>query len=67
MTVTQIVIKFLNTNYIFLGILGRPGHDPYWVMTQIFGLGHDHDPSTTLVLKCHFNSITILKKFYLKK
>jgi hypothetical protein len=28
MTVTQVVIKFLNTNYIFLGILGRPGHDP---------------------------------------
>ena len=47
MTVTQVVIKFLNTNYIFLGILGRPGHDPYWVMTQIFGLGHDHDPFMT--------------------
>ena len=24
----RLVIKFLNTNYIFLGILGRPGHDP---------------------------------------
>jgi hypothetical protein len=33
--------KILNTNYKFLGILGRPGHDPMRVMTQIFGLGHD--------------------------
>ena len=40
MTVTQVVIKFLNTNYIFLGILGRPGHDLIRIMTQIFGLGH---------------------------
>jgi hypothetical protein len=38
MTVTQVLIKFLNTNYIFLGILGRPGRDPIRVMT---GLVHD--------------------------
>ena len=56
--------KFLNTNYIFLWILGRPGrdpgHDPSWVMTQIFlvwvmtqsghvRLGHDRSRVMTQI------------------
>ena len=36
---------FLDANFNFLVFLGRPGRDPghvpSWVVTQIFGLGHD--------------------------
>ena len=40
---------FLDANFNFLVFLGRPGrdpgHDPSWVMTQIFELGHDRNRS----------------------
>ena len=49
---------FLDANFNFLVFLGRPGrdpgHDPSWVMTQIFELGHDRNGSWPIWVMTRF-------------
>jgi hypothetical protein len=62
MTVTQVVIKFLNTNYIFLEILGRAGHDPVRFMT-----GHPQHYDLSGVTNTGYSGIFRLLRAYQKK